>query len=630
MPWFCASRPKKNKNKNKNKNKTTPTTYATHDNVSGFVVVRQSQDPQAPDDLPVTRGQVVEVLYTNNEWIYVKDVDGQCGYVPRDFCLPVEHLEQIQSVRTAGTLIPRPKPRQRPRTLNLQSPQSSLAGQATTTTTAAVQTHDAGHKHLTGSKSMQRSVGGGGANRPTDTASNVDSGTLESNTTTTTANSTASTQCCPTLFRFGGTKVEPLDGGEASSSKGANLVRAPHDGTAPVAQATPPARRALHRATSYQEAVITADQKLYGLTAGIRPTYLHLPHRHQHGEEGDGCSSHQGTLEHNYETLESNKSAATPYTVDVFSPRDVFHFEERKPQGIFISEVEHRARLQGEVSLHRGEMVVVTDYGQGEWAWVMSASNQEGAVPKSILSRYLGDPMTTIRSSDAGTGKVSTGTQTELMVSSAVVRESGAGPAPTLTSKSHHNSMSMRYSVVVGAQATSSFASQQSACYTPNDTSSGYMDGPEWFRSSELLSNGRAPPPQASYQTPPPQSVHQPETPCSTLERRFEGQRAANGVDFEPEYDTISCISEQRKVKQTPILIALRDCNPPPSTKNTLVIRKGDVLHHQPQEHYPNGWMWVYHTGYKRYGYVPKTHVAYMYVVQKKQRKDRSSNEESV
>ena len=767
MPWFCTSKPKKQKSKKK----ATPTKVGGgphhRDNMSGFVVVRQSTAPQAPDELFTTRGQVVELLYTNKEWNYVKNVDGQCGYVPRDFCLPLDGLEQIQSVRTAGTTIPRPtKPRTRPRPLGLQSPQ--VASTSMTVRSSAVtmlQVEEAGGDSFsTGIHVMQHaSEGNGGGSgqrcvsnerengtmtsrtrdsqrengtmtsrtrdsqrengtmtsRTRDNGGNngsscgrvVDSGTLDSTITTnstSTNTSTTCTQCCSTLFGFKGTRVVPVqDHGEglpssSTSNAGAtNPTRVPeamkpHEyATAPVApgyRTTPTTDRALHRATSYQEAVITADQKLYGLTAGIRPAYLPIRPLHlQEEEDEDDHPTHReggpahylrGTLEHNYETLESIKSATTPITVNLLSPRGgVFRYEERKPQGIFIAESDYRPRLQGEVPLHRGEMVVVMDYGQGEWAWVLTASNQEGAVPKSILSRYLGDPMMTApRNGDDGweSPKVSTGTQTELVVSSAVVRDSsssngslvrGVASPASLTSKSHHNSMSMRYSVATPTSSVFPRRHSTAACVLTN-TSGG---GREWFRSSDRLceeepvpspqadhrtplqSGHRTPPqsghctppqssyhtpPQSRYRTPPSQSGYllpQPTTPSSlcsvgagTLERHHQGRLAANGVDFEPEYDTISTISEQRRVRQTPVLIALRDCTPPASSKHTLVLKKGDILHHHPQENYPNGWMWVYHTLHKRYGYVPKSHVAYMYVVQKKPRKDESSKEESV
>ena len=734
MPWFCTSRPKtvtttsmNKKNKKKGKKNTTPTKPPTADagggRESGFAVVRQTQTPQAPDELPVGRGQVVELMYTNGEWNYVKDVEGKCGYVPRDFCLPVERLEQIQSVRTAGTTIPRPKPRQR-RASTLRPPQEMAATSSDAPAQDAVSPPRAKRSSLSGS--VRRSAACHHENNITATTSAtavgcvVDTGTLDSTTTvtsTTTASTTSTGQCCPTIFSFrGSTRVAPLVGGGGGGGGGGGDVSLMDDGdsirmprklrkgstatpTTPTGndnKATPPApRRSLHRALSYTEAVITADQRLHGLTAGIRPTYLPLrhltlPHNHhqnQQGEEkeeegeeeeaggnhGPAHLHHKGTMEHNYETLESANSVTTPITVDLCPPGNVFHYEERKPQGIFMSEADYRPRLQGEVPLQRGEMVIVTDYGRGEWAWILTASNQEGAVPKSLLSRYLGDPMTMVRT-DAAVSKanVSTGTQTELVVSSAVLRDSTLyadhtpSPAP-LSSKAHHNSMSMRYSMaaVVGAQATAE-TSRRSSCWTPNDVATAASSACEaradWFKSTEQLckdqgncdqdddDKGRESPcplpsPKSTYLVPLPNGLGTTAaatTPgtgpgavavgdnFSTLERRFEGRCAANAVDFEPEYDTISCVSERRRVRQTPVLIALRDCDPPPSSKHTLVLKKGDVLHHHPQEHYPNGWMWVYHTSYKRYGYVPKSHVAYMYVVQKKPRKDESSKEESV
>eukprot|EP00731_Ephydatia_muelleri_P003300 Em0001g3300a len=279
---------------------------------------------------PWSGGQVVELLYTNKEWNYVKNVEGQSGYIPRDFCLPLESLEQIQSVRTAGTVIPRrPSPGRNPAPLNLTATSSAVAPTATTlqaqvandsrapSGTPTVKQHaPEGNGNNTNSGGGQRSVshvGRGSSNGRSDSL--AVSWTAARWTAplppVAPAPTPAPTQCCSTLFGFKGTRVVPVqgDGLPSSSSNPTRVPEAmkPHEAsilatTTPIApgnRATPTIHRALHRATSYQEAVITADQKLYGLTAGIRPTYLPLrPLYLQGGGEEDGPTHHEDSHTH--------------------------------------------------------------------------------------------------------------------------------------------------------------------------------------------------------------------------------------------------------------------------------------------------------------------------------------------
>ena len=61
------------------------------------------------------------------------------------------------------------------------------------------------------------------------------------------------------------------------------------------------------------------------------------------------------------------------------------------------------------------------------------------------------------------------------------------------------------------------------------------------------------------------------------------------------------------------VLTAVKDYIPAPNSKNCIPIKEGDVLHLQTHMHYPKGWMWVWHTSRRSFGYVPKNYVAYTY-----------------
>ena len=68
-----------------------------------------------------------------------------------------------------------------------------------------------------------------------------------------------------------------------------------------------------------------------------------------------------------------------------------------------------------------------------------------------------------------------------------------------------------------------------------------------------------------------------------------------------------------RQIGLSNVLTAVKDYTPAPNSKNCIPIKEGDVLHLQTHMHYPKGWMWVWHTTKRSFGYVPKSYVAYTY-----------------
>lgn len=78
------------------------------------------------------------------------------------------------------------------------------------------------------------------------------------------------------------------------------------------------------------------------------------------------------------------------------------------------------------------------------------------------------------------------------------------------------------------------------------------------------------------------------------------------------------------------MLTAIKDYSPPASSKNCLSLKEGDLLHLQPHMHYPKGWMWVWHTKRRSFGYVPKSYVAHTYNTPPRGRKREDSIEDAV
>ena len=78
------------------------------------------------------------------------------------------------------------------------------------------------------------------------------------------------------------------------------------------------------------------------------------------------------------------------------------------------------------------------------------------------------------------------------------------------------------------------------------------------------------------------------------------------------------------------VLTVVKDYNLAPNSKNCIPIKEGDVLHLQTHMHYPKGWMWVWHTTRRTFGYVPKSYVTYTYDTVRKGRPRINTIEDAV
>ena len=91
MTWFCGGR-----HKRRNKSRVSSVQYSREDssakNVKVFAIVLQNFEASVSDELSVTRGQIVEKLCADDDWMYVRNVDGRCGYIPLNFCYGMEQV----------------------------------------------------------------------------------------------------------------------------------------------------------------------------------------------------------------------------------------------------------------------------------------------------------------------------------------------------------------------------------------------------------------------------------------------------------------------------------------------------------------------------------------------------------
>ena len=148
-------------------------------------------------------------------------------------------------------------------------------------------------------------------------------------------------------------------------------IRSPNINAAP----SPVRQVSIHRAPSYQEAVMTEDERVFGVAAGIRPSELaRTTTSTNQGHRAAGFRRGSGRLD---------STQSDPADSD-----DVFLPDIKKPTGIFRCIRAYQPKFKGEIGAQEDELVIVLDYGRGEWAWVISSTNAEGLIPKSVLTRY--------------------------------------------------------------------------------------------------------------------------------------------------------------------------------------------------------------------------------------------------
>ena len=550
MPWLCTS------SKKSSKTKVSGLTQRSRDEVviangrPSFAVVLQNFAASVGDELSVQRGQVVETLYTDSSWVYVRDLDGKCGYAPDEFCQSLDHPGANQWTCKAAS--PKMKPRQKSIhlernlqhsnslasvELNFVSQNSGSVPSSSCTTPSSQRSHTAAAAAAAGSTArtedreqhQQQQQQPPAASAPQTSQENV-----ATTPTATTLQAASEAVAVPRTLAFRSSS------GRSHSAGGTPMEPTPNVQNHPL----------LNRAMSYQEATTSTTAERYSLAPAATPP-AHTP---------DAAHTTAG----------GRPEQAQECDPEGNDDDDVF--ENKNNMGIYYSRQNYKPRFKGEISLRLNELVIVSEGAKGEWAWVITSSSSQGLVPKHILSRYQPGSFKP-QQADAAT-------QTELIVSGVTLDASRPPPR------------------------------------------GGGEEEPPWFKHNDSLER----PAQrrvSSRRAPPSSTVREPRVQAVQQHERLMG-----AIGFEPEYDSTAQLRGQRRARQTPVLTVTRDYHPPATAKNCLLLTKGDILYSQPHMHYPKGWMWVWHSTQRSFGYVPKNHVAYMYLVQKGNRQNQQHTQE--
>lgn len=506
----------------------------------------------------------------------------------------------------------------------------------------------------------------------------------------------------------------------------------------------------IHRARSYQEAVLSEEEKRLGATASLKPSELIKQRAMAPGSESSDhqeqpCDSQGKLCGHR-----SNRGLEAST-----DPDDVFLPGTKKPFGIYKCTKAYQQKFKGEISLKKNELVIVLDQGKGEWAWAITSDNNEGLIPKSVLVQYHSDVGFAAFMGSLGRGRgkqrLDAGTQTEVDTcvgpdsnsvscndtgtscssvdratltggdsvtippanrgreeadsASAVIEPSDAHSCPkewfdtldsvdaakivtrismereddthpTLseaTPKSHdqQNAIATSHNQGNGTTPTSSTQPSEYKAETVVKVSKipvrpKMKKAASVQQSEQSMGNVVVTRPKSGARSVPttPLSRDQGGLAASRIPVRPRMQKAAsvpqpvvgrasasgNSGSHEPRqvksgtvhyHDRISGIgsvnfesdsnitspgsplsNSHMGMRPSPLLTALKDYTPSDNSKNCLPLKKGDVLHLQPHMHYPKGWMWVWHTKRRSFGYVPKSYVAYTYDTPHRERKD--------
>ncbi len=731
MPWFCGSS-KKRHSKAKVGSIPPPTEASTVTNGRpSFTVMLQDFNGAVLDELSAHRGQVLEALYTDKEWVYVRDIDGKCGYVPQTFCFALDTVNETAFQKNVSN-----SSHQRPRPVSLHLNTASLDhgsqnsvgvhhtqeqvdGPSDTTRRvtrrASIATPDTTQRSSTPSKPKhRRSPSDDSERNPTITANSttpertlltplsqpqpnaqrlthrrsLSNGSQQTITDPTTLSATperpqplsqpkpqrpthrrsssnGSQRNAPSVITEAplNTSTEqiprqgPIVKGASSTSRlytrrqscPAGAVRSDSFKYTPYSARPAAVKRSvsmndggargnprspfLRRSCSYKEAVRSNSEQLN--TVGLSSDRLDVAaaaatERHSSSDSPSctrkncDCSKRPGP---NRRRSKLSRQYALDYddsSDDVFLPVS----KEKKPYGIFRCLEDRRPSFKGEIALRKNELLIVLDHGRGQWAWAMTSQQVEGLVPKKLISRYEpGRSMGGVRHTDATT-------QTELVVSSDIRQvASSANRADTTTARQQSTASSASTNTARQVSSASSASGGPSGSISPlntlatqttaqNEATSTEAQEVSWFSFEDSLERSltKKSTPVANRWFPKSAPVT-PVTPDSRQPRRL-----ADRTDKRKSFSTraLSDLTE----RGSPALTAAKDYEPPENTGGCLTLKKGDVLTPQLHMHYPKGWMWVWHSDQKRFGYVPNNTVVYTYPITRKARRTSTVEDE--
>lgn len=655
-----------------------------------FAMVIQDFNKSACDELSVQRGQMIQPLYNDGTWLYVRNIDGRYGYIPANFCSPLDQMKELHW-KTDGPSKATRKVRPRKQSIHdLVKPtlHSSPSAYDSLPSTPAV-------THLASFQSSPRNA-------------------------------------CTANTSFTDSQVsEPLSRQEVWATERPQARQAAQNTVPPVQILHPlhplsfsqrveatelqkkrksPAHHHHHtgvhdRTNSYQEAVIGTEETLEGQNVGIVPppqVVVHRPSRPSHLP-----------LTHNiaYDHLESYQLDTLNKTTTEGAPMssresqladDVFLPAAHKPFGIYRALGDYQKQAEGEVSVRRNEYVIVMELGVGQWAGVITAAGAEGLVPKGLLHRY--SPHHT---------SCSVATQTELMIVAPSVFNIGTG-----SSSGHYQSAqrevvsiqevslpvrqrrkrrkrhsqlqqpTIETAIQTDAQLVPSFSSSHHCLLQPQAWTSktNQLENSFWYENSisipqlprhDSSSSQTLPsingfvhkhtfPPQTfhsshqsithqppAHDVPPPPLMLDSDSleSISSLEASRNVGRGVEEVDNgrEPKEDeaegkdalcplvAASAVADipnpnlPPKPAQMVMLTAMKEFTPCGDRPNSLPLQRGDILQLTPGDNkLQDGLIWAYHTGLEVHGFVPKSHMAYLYLTPLRRKRNPSSIDEPV
>ena len=404
-----------------------------------FAMVVQDFVASICDELTVHRGQMIQPLFNNGTWLYVKDVDGKCGYVPANFCQTIDQVKDGEGdaaespkkpVSRSRSIHEVVEPRLHSSTGDSQPASPAVAGLARRASSPAVPSRLLdeslqlnGHVPVAARQGLQCSqyaaIKKPASPRGLDSAAspvlakhhtnqvlhplhpssfvqqheqcNGQGGRQSSSNSDAVASSSVLSAQSPNAYlRNYSYKQAVVSVNEKLEEEGPDLGRGPaEERPAATARIVPMAHQPACRPHIYMQP--------------LRPSTLPLYDRLEGYQQQD--SSHQTTTR---TTTDGQFSYLQSELVD-----DVFLPTMPKPVGIFKSISSYSGSAEGEVSVNGNEYVIVTNLGCGEWAMVITAGGKEGLLPRKILTQYL--PM------DAAS---SVATQTELVIVNSMTPDS--------------------------------------------------------------------------------------------------------------------------------------------------------------------------------------------------------------
>lgn len=706
-----------------------------------FAVVVQNYEASVSDQLSMERGQVVESLFSQENWIYIRNVDGQCGYVPSEFCFPLEQL-RMGLPDDKNDHVRRIRAHPRPTTIHVDT---------------------FGYPVREAVDEGRGAVGGDGEEE--EVVNSPDSGiSCSQQASSSNMESVQSFHNIRERLTAGSRNTQPQ---EAGPSRGHTHVRHKRffdpNTSLPVLETVTLPGNGLHHNTGGDVSHSPSPPPLLPVNlADLRQRKEMITNTEQTSQPLHRASEAMASEDYD------EQHSPTSDTDDVFLP------EAKKPAGIYQCSETYVPTCEGEMPLQRDEVVVVMEVGRGEWVWAVGTENKEGLVPKSLLHKYRpdvpeeseefeeeeddmgeerevsgdrGEEETMVTRNErslaaAGADTVTSATQTELIINGVVweIRPSlptgqrtantqsrdtatvsiqteftsptwfkNNTPTPTPNNTlprstsisttphmhqdhtSHTNPTAVSTAAATAAQpkllcaprsshtaSYSQYSHQRpvpstrnpepiSSTSSPNPRSHTersiprssnsvqspstnarrhvHLDSspsaPAATSTTENVSGGSITMPQVTGQHPGGTATGEGGQPrlsqghlpvvssgTGTIQRHRQALRQhvriVNSIQFEPDNEAAtnsaqSTAATRRRVQPTPIMTALRDYVPPRQAKNAFALRKGDIMYAQPHVPYPHGWVWVYHTVLKKYGYVPKDYIAYMYLVQRDQ-----------